>query len=669
MNLEQVLKKLNDLSISKRDKGDKFEKLIKNWFLTTNLYKNNINKIWLWGEFPYRNQLGGNDNGIDIVILTTENEYWAIQCKFYSFDKSIDKKDVDTFISTSEKSFLVDNEKINFSRRMFISTTNKWSSKAENTLENLSIPVNRISFDDLENSDVDWELLLKGKKGNEAKKAKKMLKEHQIKAVNKVHEYFKYNDRGKLIMACGTGKTFTSLKIAEKETNGKGLVLFLVPSIALLGQTLEEWMNDSKYEIDPICVCSDSKITKNTGKQNNDTVLESLIDLVLPATTDVEKVVKQLKKINNEKENLKVVFSTYQSIEVISKAQKILLEKDNNKIFDLIICDEAHRTTGKALPNEEESNFLKVHDNEFIKAKKRLYMTATPRLYDDNSQSKAKEKKIYLCSMDDNLLYGEEIYRIGFGEAVEKGLLTDYKVLILTLTSKDVPKEIMKLLESNENELNLDDASKLIGCINGLSKQILDREGLLEGTDLEPMKKAVAFCSNIRDSKKITENLNVFSKEYVDKLNNSIKDKIVTVSSKHIDGSMNALERKELMNWLKKDEEDEMNCKILTNARCLSEGIDVPSLDAVLFLSPKNSQVDVVQSVGRVMRKFEGKKYGYIIIPIVIPEKKLPEEALNDNKTYQVVWSVLNALRAHDDRFNAEINKIPESKIVFFIYF
>ena len=462
-------------------------------------------------------------------------------------------------------------------------------------------------------------------------------------------------------MACGTGKTFTSLKIAENETDKNGLILFLVPSIALLGQTLKEWTNDidKDAKLFPICICSDSKISSK--KSTNDDSVTSVVDLALPATTDIDKIVNQLEKIRNKK-GMKVVFSTYQSIDVIAKAQEKILEQDKNfGEFDLIICDEAHRTTGVTLKNEDESNFVKVHSNEFIKSKKRLYMTATPRLYDDNSKSKAKESEAYLCSMDDKNLYGEEIYRIGFGKAVENNLLTDYKVLILTLNSSQIPRELQAIIANGESEFKVDDATKLIGCINGLSKQILETEGIIKSTDPEPMKRAVAFCRDIKTSKRITNNLNNYSKDYISSLKEEAKKKMVDISSKHIDGGMNALEREDLLSWLKEDGE-EKECRILTNARCLSEGVDVPNLDAVLFLSAKNSQVDVVQSVGRVMRKAPHKKYGYIIIPVLIPENINPEEALNDNESYKVVWSVLNALRAHDDRFNAVVNKIDINK-------
>lgn len=657
MTLNKILESLEEASESKREKGSKFEKLMKNWFLTTKLYADNIKNIWLWNEFPYRNQFGGSDSGIDLVIYNEEDEFVAIQCKFYSPNAEISKSDVDTFISTSAKLFEVDGKKKKFLGRVFVSTTNKWSKKANDLIQNQEIPVIRLSLNELENSDVDWSKIYLGKLGNEAKKEDKTIRKHQKEARDSVHEYFKKNNRGKLIMACGTGKTFTSLKIAENETNKNGLILFLVPSIALLGQTLREWINDvdNDTKLYPICICSDSKISSK--KSTNDDNVISVVDLALPATTDTDKIVNQLKKIKDKK-GMKVVFSTYQSIDVIAGAQKKILEQDKNfGKFDLIICDEAHRTTGVTLKNEDESNFVKVHKNEFLKAKKRLYMTATPRLYDDNSKSKAKESEAYLCSMDNKELYGEEIYRIGFGKAVENNLLTDYKVLILTLNSSQIPKGLQAIIANGEKEFNFDDATRLIGCINGLSKQILDKEKIIKSTDPEPMRRAVAFCRDIKTSKRVTNSFNDYSEEYLSSLKEEAKRKMVNVASKHIDGGMNALEREDLLSWLKEDGK-EKECRVLTNARCLSEGVDVPNLDAVLFLSAKNSQVDVVQSVGRVMRKAPNKKYGYIIIPVVIPEHIRPEEALNDSESYKIVWSVLNALRAHDDRFNAVVNKI-----------
>jgi predicted helicase len=663
MGFSKILDKYRKISFSERDKGERFERLMKAYLLSDPKYAHKFKKVWFWAEFPGRNDLGGNDTGIDLVALTNEGDYWAIQCKCYQESSIIDKPAVDSFMTTSGRTFKGEDLKTySFAHRLWISTTNKWNTNAQEAIKNQNPPVSRINLYDLTNASVDWEKIDNGITGEVARINKKSLRPHQTEALTKTHEHFKKNDRGKLIMACGTGKTFNSLRIAENETDGKGLILFLVPSIALLGQTLNEWYADAVEPINAICICSDPEITKSR-KKLEDIDTSSVVDLALPASTNVDSIIHQFKALEVKSNiGLTVVFSTYQSIEVISKAQKAL-EKVYPKYaeFDLIICDEAHRTTGVSLADEDESAFTKVHNNDFIKAKKRLYMTATPRLYDDNTKSKAAQADALLCSMDDVSLYGEEIYRIGFGEAVRNELLTDYKVLILTLNQNDVPPAVQKMIADKESEINTDDASKLIGCINALSKQILGDEGIIKESDPEPMRRAVAFCQSISASKKITNTFNVASESYIAELPIAKQDTMQLVASKHIDGSMNATERNELLSWLK-DEPAERECRILTNVRCLSEGVDVPSLDAVLFLSARNSQVDVVQSVGRVMRKAPNKKYGYIIIPIVVPADVEADKALDDNERYKVVWTVLNALRAHDDRFNATVNKIELNK-------
>lgn len=662
-NFNKIIEKYRNQAFSERDKGDKFERLILEYFLTEPIYANQIENAWVWNDFPHRDELGGNDTGIDIVVLAKNGHYWAIQCKCYQENSTIDKPSVDSFLSTSSRSFLGENNLLHsFSNRIWVSTTNKWNNNAEEAIKNQNPPVQRIGLSDLQNSNIDWEKLESGIHGIKARISNKTIRPHQKEAMDKTYEYFKTHDRGKLIMACGTGKTYTALQIAENETNGNGFVLFLVPSIALLGQTLREWSNDAKNPINAICICSDPEITKKKTKVE-DAESFNTVDLALPASTNVNQIIAQFQALDFSKnEGLTVVFSTYQSIEVISKAQK-MLEKANPKYssFDLIICDEAHRTTGVTLAGEDESAFTKVHKNEFLNAKKRLYMTATPRLYDLETKSKAAQAEAILCSMDEPSLYGEEIYRIGFGQAVDLNLLTDYKVLILTLNENDVPLAIQQQIKDENNEIDLDDASKLIGCINALSKQVLGDAGLIMDADPEPMKRAVAFCQSINVSKKITNTFNTATNTYIDSLPKDKKERMVSIESNHIDGSMSAPKRDELLNWIKEDT-TQNKCRILTNVRCLSEGVDVPSLDAVLFLSARNSQVDVVQSVGRVMRRSAGKKYGYIIIPVIVPADIEADKALDDNKRFSVVWTVLNALRAHDDRFNATVNQIELNK-------
>ena len=658
MSLNKVLQSYIDNSFSMRDRGDRFERLIQGYLLTDPQYAGLFKEVWMWDSFPYRESISLVDVGIDLVGHTHDNNFWAIQCKFYAPTASIDKPAVDSFLSTSSRSFVDENgESRTFSNRLWVATTNRWNQRAKEAIQSQNPPVTLIKLSDLEKAPVDWLKLDDGIHGISARSTDRSLMAHQEEALRLVHEHFQSQDRGKLIMACGTGKTYTALKIAEYETLGNGLILFLVPSIALLGQTLREWTSFAKDPIHPICICSDSKITKKRT-QNDETGSTLVEDLAWPASTDTELILQQFwRRKQNQQKGLTVVFSTYQSIEVISDVQAELQEQmPDFSEFDLIICDEAHRTTGVTLSGEDDSAFVRVHNNGFIQSKKRLYMTATPRIFSSESISKARQADATLCSMDDESLYGKEVFRIGFGRAVEEGLLTDYKVLILTLNDFDIPPSIRKILTDSSNEVDTDDASKLIGCINALSKQILGDEGILQAQDPEPMKRAVAFCQNINASKIISQTFNETADTYLDTLPAEQRYKMVSVTSKHIDGGMSALERDDLLSWLKSDTGDK--CKVLTNVRVLSEGVDVPSLDSVMFLSARNSQVDVVQSVGRVMRRAPGKKYGYIIIPVVVPTYIDANKALDDNERYKVVWTVLNALRAHDDRFNATVNKI-----------
>lgn len=659
----QILTKFRKESFSERDKGYRFERLMQAYLKTTALYANLFEEVWLWSEFPFHNQFGGKDVGIDLVAKTFSGEYWAVQCKCFAEDSYINKGDVDSFLSTSGKSFVIEGKTTAFAQRLWISTTNKWNSTAELTIKNQTPSVTRLNFIDLESDDVDWEKLEQGVFGKASRPKPFTVKEHQQKAIDKVHEYFKTHDRGKLIMACGTGKTFTALKIAERETDNKGLVLFLVPSIALLGQTLRSWSQQASVPIHAICICSDGQVSRQEVKNDEGGI--SVLDLALPASTDTTHIIHQLNEARRQfSEGMTVVFSTYQSIEVISKAQALLLAHTDGEygIFDLIICDEAHRTTGVSLKGSEESVFVKVHNNDFIKAKHRIYMTATPRLYTDEARKKAEENDAVLCSMDDVSLYGDEIYRIGFGEAVEKQLLTDYKVLILAVGDKDITPALRDMITNEDGTITANDASKFVGCINALSKRVLGDEGLIKATDPLPMRRAVAFCSTIKDSKATAEIFTNCKSAYMDDVSEADKAMMVDVVAHHVDGSMSATQRDAELMWLKEQPDNEQECRMLTNARCLSEGVDVPSLDAVVFVSPKNSQVDVVQSVGRVMRRSEGKKYGYIIIPVVIPETVEGEEVLSKHPNFKVVWTVLNGLRAHDDRFNAEVSKIELSK-------
>lgn len=657
--LDTLLNEYRARATSEREKGTLFEELTRQFLLHDARFAHQFKEVYLWGEWSERRT---GDTGIDLVAIPNQQDGGpvAIQCKFYAPGHKVSKADIDTFLSASGKE--------PFARRIVVDTSGTdWGKNAQDAIEGQQIPVSRITLADLRDSDIDWRTYSLGSMQAPKTRERKVPRDHQVRARSAVMEGFAEHDRGTMVMACGTGKTFTALTIArefmEKE-GGTARILFTVPSLALLKQTLDDWAAEADGAFTAWAVCSDTKVS---SAARNDTAADSTVDLPIPATTDAQRLADSL-AANNTTEGLQVVFATYQSIEVIHDAQEIA--GDSWRDFDLVICDEAHRTTGTTLTGEDESAFTKIHSNEFIRRSKTLYMTATPRIFAENAKNKASEKDAILTSMDDQDTYGPVFFRLGFGQAVKEGLLTDYKVIILTVSEDEVSKHYQAIAEMG-GELNLDTAAKLTGCWNALAKRKHPDSDTDYGDDLSPMRRAVAFCRDIKASKQVAAQF----PDLVDGLSNLDNDDTtdnLRVECSHVDGTMNAAVRSQEMEWLKEGAgtDEEPICRILSNARCLSEGVDVPTLDAVLFLSPRKSQVDVIQAVGRVMRRAEGKDFGYIILPVAVPAGMAPERALDDNKRFQVVWQVLKALRAHDERLDAAINSMelngqgPENIIV-----
>jgi predicted helicase len=584
MTIRSVLNEFRENSDSPRELGDKFERLMLNYLQTDPIYKECFSQVWMWMDFPKRGNMP--DTGIDLVaVIRDTGDYCAIQCKCYGENQTLEKSDIDSFFTTSGTNL--------FKKRMIISTTNKWSKNAEAALDGQQIPVIRATIYNLENSPIDWDKFSLKNPDHLELKPKKQIRPHQQTALEKVLTGFQTGDRGKLIMACGTGKTFTALKIAENFPKENNLILFLVPSISLLSQTLREWTAETDINFHSIAVCSDVNVGKSKQKSKNDDLADITVnDLAFPPTTNAHDIIKSYQKIHenntpnvetfhgtslqknptflqknptflqknptslqknptslqnqnqHNQSELTVIFSTYQSIQAIADAQKQGLPE-----FDLIICDEAHRTTGVTIAGEDESYFVRVHNQDFIQAKKRLYMTATPKIYDPDAKIQAQENDVLLCSMDDVDIYGQEFHRLNFGEAVSAGLLSDYKVMVLAVDKNFVNATFQQQISDGKYVLNLDDKAKIIGCWNGLAKRIINDE---EGDDTEdktPMKRAVAFCRTIEDSEKIVK---LFAKNINDyqKLNPE-DETVLQCELQHVDGKQNALQRNEKLAWLK----------------------------------------------------------------------------------------------------------------------
>ncbi|WP_237801750.1 DEAD/DEAH box helicase [Corynebacterium accolens] len=655
----EVLEQLRE-NQPKAKYGIAFEKLMVNYFQTDPTLKAQFDEVSRWTDWRYNG--GKADTGIDLVARRRDDGTWtAIQCKFYASTARIQKSHLDSFFEASGHSFETEHGREHFGSRMIISTTDHWSSHAEEALANQIIPTSRIGISAIAESPINWDVAFPGSEVqdkniqiNLSQRKTFEPRPHQQTAIDKAIEGFQTHDRGKLIMACGTGKTFTALRLAERVAEdwggGKARILFLVPSISLLSQTLKEWTAQGRLDMRAFAVCSDSKVSKKAEDI-------AVYDLEVPVSTEGADIARRFASGKRAK-GLNIVFSTYQSLPAVHEAQQHGLDD-----FDLVICDEAHRTTGITLAGEDSSNFVRVHDADYIKASKRLYMTATPRLFDDAVKGKAAEHSAELTSMDDEGIYGPEFYRLGFGEAVDKGLLTDYKVLVMTV---DESVAANAMAHSEDNQINLSLASAMIGAWNGLAKRSGELQGKKGGFDenANPMQRAVAFAKDIKTSTQIAESFPSLIRTHQELLKDkavlndvSLTNVDLQVAAQHVDGGMNAMERGTKLSWIESPAA-ENEARILTNARCLSEGVDVPALDSVIFFNPRNSMVDVVQSVGRVMRKSAGKDYGYIILPVAVAQDVSPSEALNDNQRFKVVWQILNALRAHDDRFNAKINSI-----------
>ncbi|MFJ9393189.1 DEAD/DEAH box helicase [Nocardioides sp. NPDC101246] len=640
VTIHEVLGELRSTALDERDKGDRFERLIKAYLKTDPEWAARFSDVWLWPEWPGRN--GVTDIGVDLVAKNRDREgFAAIQCKFYDAGKKVAKSDIDSFLAASMR------PDFGFSQRYVFDTAAGWSHNVEAEVHGV---VQRVDIGYLDDAAIDWEQFRWETPEIVVPTGKKLLRPHQEHALEDVFKGLQTYDRGKLVMACGTGKTFTSLRIAEHLAGPGKTVLFLVPSIQLLSQTLREWMANSEVDIRPFAVCSDVRVGRKVN--NGDDADMATIDLTEPATTDASTLLARLRAGRHATARMTVIFSTYQSIDVITQAQRQGMGE-----IDLVICDEAHRTTGLTLKGGQDSAFVKVHDDAYVKAAKRLYMTATPRVFGEDVKAKAKDAEAVLADMNDDTLFGPELHRLGFGDAVEAGLLTDYKVLVLAVEEKYVAENFQQAM-AESGEIKLDDAAKLIGCWNGLAKHF--RSDQLGEVDPAPMKTAVAFAKDIKTSKLAAGSFPIL----VDRVLRDVEPgerNSLRVEARHVDGTMGIHDRNARLSWIKQ-ETPEGVCRILSNARCLSEGVDVPALDAVLFLTPRGSQVDVIQSVGRVMRTAPGKELGYIVLPVVVPSGTTPEEALKDNERYRVVWQVLQALRSHDDRFHAMINQVELNK-------
>ena len=709
-------------------KGTVFEKLIRRWLMVDPFESKTYDKVWLYEEFAQLvPEFSQKDLGVDLVAHRRDGGYAAIQCKFYAENTVIDAAAVGTFLGKSSAQFTdplwgagasgtvgadgaTEVPKVTFTERIWVSTTEKWGPNALELLRG-AVPYTRFVYlANLADANVRWEAIYKGESDDKCKGDKPTPRDYQQVVVDKAMRHYleQGHERGTLVMACGTGKTLTSLFVVEEycrrmrsntPEDAKGAktkpvtVLFLAPSIALVNQTLRCWVACHDGDMGCLCVCSDPKagVTRDPSTDETDILTEDLNDLPVTSCTDPKRVAQELIRLRGQKE-LTVIFSTYQSIEVVHEATQQVMEMEH---FDFAICDEAHRTSTvlskERVSKEQISAYTRIHDAAYIPARHRMYMTATPRIYRSADKDKAKMYADQMFSMDDEAVFGPTFHTLSFGTAVDKGLLTDYKVLILTVNPNTVSEELLESLKMQSdamgagtsdggplNHVTPEMCCMMMGTLSALSKQVLDGgEDFFadEGKDeRSPMQTCIAFCDNVMRTRKtkggkyvIDETAGAFefiAQRYAQKVSEEhgglTQDDerylrhMTRPVTRYVSGAMSTVERDEQLRILREPVEGETH--IVCNVNCLSEGVDVPALDAIAFLAAKSSPITLIQSVGRVMRRFQGKRYGYVIVPVVVPMDAEAERELDNNERYKLVWDVLNALRSHDERLAAELS-------------
>ena len=599
---------IDSLDPDSKMRGDEFERFVK-WFLKNDPeWSKQIDKVWLWNEYPDR---WGPDCGIDLVFQHTDGDTWAVQAKCYSPKYSIKKADMDTFLSESNRPQI--------DKRLLIASTDLIGDNAKRVCDGQEKETVHYLYSDFDAAMVDYPKSIS--ELNRAKrKPRPEPREHQLAAIEAVKKGFKKNDRGQLIMACGTGKTYTTLWIKEKL--GANSTLVLVPSLNLLSQTFREWTFAEKGNSKVLCVCSDETVGKKSGE---DEIVQSVHDLSFGVTSDTKKIADFL-----QEEGKKIVFSTYQSSPLIAEAQG----KRNVPEFDLVIADEAHRCTGKV-----DSAFSAVLDAKKIKAKKRLFTTATPRTYSANVKKKAEERGAEVTGMDDHEVFGEVFHTLSFGEAIERDLLTDYQVVIIGVDEPMIASWIKRreLLQTESGESV--DAKSLASQI-GLIKAIKDYD----------LRRMISFHSRVKGAESFASD--VANAATLVAPRHRPKG---SLWAEHVSGAMPVHKRRLRLEQLKDSSQGDRS--LLSNARCLSEGVDVPALDGIAFIDPRKSQVDIVQAVGRAIRLSGDKKVGTIVLPVFIEEGDDAESSI-ENSDFKPVWDVLNALKSHDERLSLELDQL-----------
>ena len=599
---------LANLDPNSRVRGRQFEHICK-WFLTNDpTYRSTLRRVWLWDEWVGR---WGGDAGIDLVAEDHDGRLWAIQAKAYDPVNTVTKADVDKFLAESSRAV--------FSYRLLIATTDKLHHVARRTINDQEKQVAFVGLSDLLTSEVDWPTDPLDMRPSPPPKPARP-REHQREAIRDVVKGFTKSDRGQLIMACGTGKTLTSLFIKEKLAAERTLVL--VPSLSLLKQTMQVWRVNTRVPFEALPVCADVTV----GRSDADAAVAHTSELGLPVTTDPHDIAAFLRRRSGPR----VVFSTYQSSPQIAAAFAV----GRVPAFDLVVADEAHRVAGI-----ESSDFATVLDETAIKARRLLFMTATPRYFTGRVLKAAQDADLEVASMDDTSKFGTVFHRLTFSEAIKRNLLTDYQVAVVGVDDDTYLDWAEKGTLVTLDGKKVTDARTLAGQI-----------GLAKAMQKYDLHRTISFHSRVARAREFASE----TPGVIAWMPARQRPKGVLWSS-YASGEMTAGERHVRLQHLGRLDDGQRG--LLANARCLAEGVDVPTLDGVAFIDPRRSEVDIVQAVGRAIRKSAHKTVGTIVIPVFIDTDTDPEIALTDS-AFKPVWEVIQALRAHDEVLGEQLDSL-----------
>ncbi len=591
-------------------RGKQFERFVK-WFLKNDPeWATQVEDVWLWEEYPAR---WGPDCGIDLVFKSKTGKTWAAQAKCYSADHDISKNDVDTFLSESNRKQI--------DHRLLIATTDRIGANARQVLDAQEKSVVRYLLAHFESAAVEFPDSIQSLSTGKRKPPPELDRPHQIEAVDAVLSGFQTASRGQLIMACGTGKTFVCLWVKEQLKAKRTLVL--VPSLNLLSQMVNEWTFAARQPFDALCVCSDQ--TVNRRDEDEDEAISLAADFPFPVSNDVNEIADFLKADKDQ-----VIFSTYQSSPLVAQAQK----RPDVPHFDLVIADEAHRCAGKS-----DTVFGTVLDDRLIKSDRRLFATATPRVYRTSLKRAAEEFGVEVVDMNEEKIFGKRFHTLTFGEAIKREQLTDYRVAIVGVDNERVKKWI-------ENR-------RLVATDTGLAtdaRSLAGQIGLLKAIKDWNLRRLISFHGRVKGARVFSEDI-IQVAEWLDPDHKPSGN----LWADHVSGEMPTIARRQKLKRLKNVGNGDIG--LLSNARCLSEGVDVPALDGVAFIDPRSSEIDIIQSVGRAIRLSENKTMGTIVIPVFIEQTDNAEVALEASE-FKPIWDVLEALKSHDERLSDELDQL-----------